>query len=136
MGAFRDQLVALGVQKFWDGSDTTYNSGGGFWYSNSVIGSGSIRLSTLSPRASLVKTETSVGLDSTFFIPDVRSIWDMSSSPADVGTLVLTGIFAGVGFIVTLMMVALVGLGKKPSEEDIEARKDLQQPDDEGRDWH
>lgn len=48
--------------------------------------------------------------------------------------LVLTGIFAGVAFIVSLMMVALVGLGKKPSEEDLEARKDLRKPDD--GDWH
>lgn len=48
--------------------------------------------------------------------------------------LVLAAIFAGVGFIVTIMMVALVGLGGKPSDEDLEARKDLQQPGES--DWH
>lgn len=44
------------------------------------------------------------------------------------------GIFAGVGFIVVLLTVALVGLGGKPSKEDDEARKDLQPPDKDG--WH
>ena len=46
---------------------------------------------------------------------------------------VLALIFLGVAFIVTVMMVALVGLGGKPSAEDVEARKDLQHPDDV---WH
>lgn len=41
----------------------------------------------------------------------------------------LTGIAAGVAFIVSVMMVALVGLGKSPSEEDRKAREDLQGPD-------
>lgn len=41
-------------------------------------------------------------------------------------SLVLAGVFAGIGFIVSLLFVALLGLGGKPSEEDIEARKDLQ----------
>lgn len=50
--------------------------------------------------------------------------------------LVLAGIAFGIAFIVTLIMVALVGLGKKPSEEDLEARKDLRSPDDEGPNWH
>lgn len=44
------------------------------------------------------------------------------------------GIVAGVVFIVSLMMVSLLGLGAKPSEEDVEARKDLNTPDKDG--WH
>lgn len=47
--------------------------------------------------------------------------------------LVLAGIFAGAAFIVSVMVVALIGLGGKPSAEDEEARKDLKQP---GKDWH
>ncbi|MBP1326538.1 hypothetical protein JOF28_001770 [Leucobacter exalbidus] len=47
--------------------------------------------------------------------------------------IVLGGIFAAVAFIVTVMMVALIGLGGKPSAEDEAARKDLQRPDDV---WH
>lgn len=43
----------------------------------------------------------------------------------------LTLVFAGIAFIVSIMMVALVGLGKAPSEEDNEARKDLHDPDAE-----
>lgn len=45
----------------------------------------------------------------------------------------LTLVFAGIAFITSVMMVALVGLGKTPSEEDDEARKDLQEP---GADAH
>ncbi|WP_449276795.1 ABC transporter ATP-binding protein [Leucobacter sp. GX24907] len=48
--------------------------------------------------------------------------------------IVLTSVAAGVAFIVSVMFVALVGLGRKPSEEDLEARKDLQRPSDD--DWH
>lgn len=48
--------------------------------------------------------------------------------------LVLAAVALGIAFIVSIMMVALVGLGGKPSQEDIEARKDLQQPDDTT--WH
>ncbi|MFT4233289.1 MAG: ABC transporter ATP-binding protein [Leucobacter sp.] len=48
---------------------------------------------------------------------------------------VLALVFLGIGFIVSVMMVALVGLGGKPSEEDLEARKDLRRPGD-GGDWH
>lgn len=44
------------------------------------------------------------------------------------------GIAAGIGFIVVLLVVALVGLGGKPSKEDVEARKDLRAPDTDG--WH
>ncbi|NLA65475.1 MAG: ABC transporter ATP-binding protein [Leucobacter sp.] len=44
------------------------------------------------------------------------------------------GIVAGIVFIVSLLTVALIGLGTKPSDEDIEARKDLQSPDTDG--WH
>lgn len=47
--------------------------------------------------------------------------------------IALAGIFAAVAFIVSVMMVALIGLGGKPSAEDDEARKDLQHPDDV---WH
>lgn len=47
--------------------------------------------------------------------------------------LVLALIFFGVAFIVVVMVVALIGLGGKPSAEDDEARKDLQSPDDV---WH
>lgn len=46
---------------------------------------------------------------------------------------VLALVFAVVGFIGCVMVVALVGLGGKPSDEDLEARKDLKQP---GSDWH
>lgn len=44
------------------------------------------------------------------------------------------GIVAGVVFIVVLMVIALIGLGGKPSDEDIAARKDLRQPGKEK--WH
>lgn len=46
----------------------------------------------------------------------------------------MAGIAAGIVFIVVLLTVALVSLGGKPSEEDIEARKDLRSPDQEN--WH
>ena len=49
--------------------------------------------------------------------------------------LVLGLVFFGVGFIVSIMMVALVGLGGKPSQDDLDARKDLQRPDDRPN-WH
>ncbi|GAA2189362.1 MULTISPECIES: hypothetical protein [Leucobacter] len=49
--------------------------------------------------------------------------------------LILAAVFLGIGFIVSIMMVALVGLGGKPSQEDIDARKDLQRPDDKPN-WH
>ena len=50
----------------------------------------------------------------------------------------VAGIFAGIGFIVALLVLALLGLGGKPSKEDLEARKDLRTPDnDPGKgDWH
>lgn len=44
------------------------------------------------------------------------------------------GVVTGVVFIVVLLVVALIGLGTKPSKEDIEARKDLSTPDKD--DWH
>jgi len=44
------------------------------------------------------------------------------------------GITAGVVFIIVLLTVALIGLGGKPSDEDVEARKDLNSPDKEN--WH
>lgn len=49
--------------------------------------------------------------------------------------LILAAVFLGIGFIVSIMMVALVGLGGKPSQQDLDARKDLQQPDDKPN-WH
>lgn len=45
-----------------------------------------------------------------------------------------TGIAVAIAFIVVLVVVALVGLGGKPSKEDVEARKDLRAPDK--GDWH
>lgn len=47
---------------------------------------------------------------------------------------VLALVSLGIGFIVTVMIVALLGLGGKPSAEDVEARKDLQQKP--GDNWH
>lgn len=48
---------------------------------------------------------------------------------------VLAAVFLGAGFILSVLVVALVGLGGKPSEEDLAARKDLRQkPDD--KNWH
>ena len=44
------------------------------------------------------------------------------------------GIAAGVVFIVVLLTVSLIGLGGKPSDDDIEARKDLHDPKNDG--WH
>lgn len=38
----------------------------------------------------------------------------------------LTLIFAGVGFIASVMVIALIGLGMKPNAQDVEARKDLE----------
>lgn len=45
----------------------------------------------------------------------------------------LTLVFMLIAFIVSLVVVALLGLGGKPSAEDDEARKDLNTPD---ADWH
>ncbi|MGO3146988.1 MAG: ABC transporter ATP-binding protein [Leucobacter sp.] len=47
--------------------------------------------------------------------------------------IVLTLVFTLIAFILSLVVVALLGLGGKPSEEDNEARKDLNKPD---ADWH
>lgn len=43
-------------------------------------------------------------------------------------SLMLTVIFTVIAFVVSLVFVALLGLGGKPSDEDLEARKDLRQP--------
>ncbi|GAB2558416.1 ABC transporter ATP-binding protein [Leucobacter ruminantium] len=50
--------------------------------------------------------------------------------------LVLAAVFFGIGFIVSVMMVALLGLGGKPSEADVQARKDLQGPAGGDKNWH
>lgn len=50
-------------------------------------------------------------------------------------SITLAAIALGIAFIASIMMVALVGLGGKPSQDDLDARKDLQQPDD-GKNWH
>lgn len=55
-------------------------------------------------------------------------------TPEGVVDFARAGIVAGAVFIVSLLTVALIGLGGKPSEEDVEARKDLHHPDKEG--WH
>ncbi|MBC9927004.1 MULTISPECIES: ABC transporter ATP-binding protein [unclassified Leucobacter] len=34
-------------------------------------------------------------------------------------------IFGGAAFIISVMMIALIGLGMKPNAQDVEARKDL-----------
>lgn len=44
------------------------------------------------------------------------------------------GVSAGVVFIIVLITVALLGLGAKPSDEDVEARRDLKSPDTDN--WH
>jgi len=51
---------------------------------------------------------------------------------------VMAGIAAGIAFLVVILTLALVGLGGKPSDADIEARKDLYDPNADGaRDtWH
>ena len=55
-------------------------------------------------------------------------------TPDGVADFGRAGIVTGVAFILVLLVVALVGLGGKPSKEDVEARKDLQTPDKDG--WH
>ncbi|MGK0715336.1 ABC transporter ATP-binding protein [Leucobacter sp. W1153] len=56
-------------------------------------------------------------------------------TPEGVPDFAFAGIAAAIAFIVALMMVALVGLGGKPSAEDQKARKDLQSPD-KNENWH
>lgn len=45
-------------------------------------------------------------------------------------------IVLGAAFIAATMVLALLGLGGKPTEADLKARKDLQRPDDGGTHWH
>jgi len=52
----------------------------------------------------------------------------------DVPDFARAGIVAGIVFIVVVLVLALLGLGGKPSQADLEARKDLQPPGKE--DWH
>ena len=56
-------------------------------------------------------------------------------TPEGTPDFAFAGIAAGIAFIVALMVVALIGLGGKPSEEDVQARKDLQSPD-KTENWH
>lgn len=56
--------------------------------------------------------------------------------PTDMHPLAFAAIVVGVVFIIVLMVVALLGLGGQPSEEDLEARKDLRRPEDGGHTWH
>jgi len=46
----------------------------------------------------------------------------------------MAGIAAGIVFIIVSIVVALLGLGGKPSAEDLEARKDLKDPKSDN--WH
>jgi hypothetical protein len=48
----------------------------------------------------------------------------------------MAGIAAGIAFIAAVLVVALLGLGGKPSREDMEARKDLRKPDGGKDRWH
>lgn len=55
-------------------------------------------------------------------------------TPEGVVDFARAGIAAGAVFIVSLLTLALIGLGGKPSKEDLEARKDL---NDSGKEnWH
>ena len=49
--------------------------------------------------------------------------------------LVLAAVFFGVAFIASLLVVALVGLGGTPSDDDVAARKDLKRPGASDN-WH
>ncbi|NLB46850.1 MAG: ABC transporter ATP-binding protein [Microbacteriaceae bacterium] len=49
-------------------------------------------------------------------------------TPDGVADFAKAGIVAGSVFIIVLIIVALLGLGGDPSDEDLEARKDLQDP--------
>lgn len=64
----------------------------------------------------------------------LRTPADVPGLPAGIPDFRYAGVVAGIVFIVTLMIVALIGLGGKPSDEDLEARKDLRTPDKDG--WH
>lgn len=55
-------------------------------------------------------------------------------TPEGIVDFAKAGIVAVIVFIVALVTLALIGLGGKPSDDDVEARKDLQQPD-KGN-WH
>lgn len=46
----------------------------------------------------------------------------------------MAGIVTGLVFIVSLLTVALIGLGGTPSDEDLAARNDLQTPEKDS--WH
>lgn len=55
-------------------------------------------------------------------------------TPEGIVDFTRAAIVVGIVFIVSLLVLALLGLGGKPTEADIEARKDLQSPGKEG--WH
>lgn len=48
--------------------------------------------------------------------------------------VIRSGIGAGISFIVVVLVLALLGLGGTPSQEDLEARKDLKDPGSDN--WH
>lgn len=50
--------------------------------------------------------------------------------------IVLSSVAAGAAFIVTLVTVALIGLGGEPSDDDVTARKDLKHPGRDERPHH
>jgi hypothetical protein len=50
-------------------------------------------------------------------------------TPDGIADFGRAGIVSGAVFIIVLIVLALLGLGGSPSEEDVEARKDLQDPD-------
>lgn len=55
-------------------------------------------------------------------------------TPEGVVDFSFAAIVVGIVFIISLVALALLGLGGKPSDEDVEARKDLRSPDKDG--WH
>lgn len=49
---------------------------------------------------------------------------------------VTAAIVLGAAFIAATMLLALLGLGGKPTEADLKAREDLKRPEDGGTHWH
>lgn len=59
-----------------------------------------------------------------------------ASGPDEGNPWAVVAIAVGGVFIAATLILALLGLGGKPSEEDLQARKDLQHPEDGGTHWH